>query len=234
VHTREIIYNIANKHGLRATLAPRVYQNSCKPFTSLSPISLFIQPGGSATHAHISVHSSKCANTTTSRPDLSDAESAFLASLLSHLPALVALTMPVPASYSRMVDGAWSGGTYVCWGIDNREAPVRLCNASSPTSRNFEIKCLDGMANPYLALAAILGVGHAGIRDATPLEMRDCSGSLSAAALGEEGRKALGITQRMPLTWEKARDSLRNDPVVRSVLGEDMLNKYLDVNKVSF
>jgi glutamine synthetase len=33
VHTREIIYNIANKHGLRATLAPRVYKNSCKSRT---------------------------------------------------------------------------------------------------------------------------------------------------------------------------------------------------------
>jgi glutamine synthetase len=132
-----------------------------------------------------------------------------------------------------MVDGVWSGGTYVCWGIDNREAPVRLCNASSPASRNFEIKCLDGMANPYLALAGILGVGHAGIRDATSLEMQDCSGSLSAAELGDEGRKALGITQRMPLTWQEARVSLCNDPVVISVLGDELLKKYLDVNKVS-
>ncbi|KAJ6615254.1 glutamine synthetase [Mycena sp. CBHHK59/15] len=41
VHTRETIYNIASKHGLRATLAPPIYVYSC----------------GSAAHAHISVHS---------------------------------------------------------------------------------------------------------------------------------------------------------------------------------
>ena len=29
VHTRETIYNIANKHGLKATLAPRLALDSC-------------------------------------------------------------------------------------------------------------------------------------------------------------------------------------------------------------
>ena len=33
VHARETIYNIASKHGLRATFAPRVYMDS---FTSIS------------------------------------------------------------------------------------------------------------------------------------------------------------------------------------------------------
>ena len=29
IHTRETIYNIASKHGLRATFAPRVFMNNC-------------------------------------------------------------------------------------------------------------------------------------------------------------------------------------------------------------
>ena len=29
IHTRETIYNIASKHGLRATFAPRIFMNSC-------------------------------------------------------------------------------------------------------------------------------------------------------------------------------------------------------------
>jgi glutamine synthetase len=33
VHTRDIIFNVASKHGLRATLAPRVFSDSCT-FTS--------------------------------------------------------------------------------------------------------------------------------------------------------------------------------------------------------
>lgn len=36
IHTRETIYNIASKHGLCATLAPRVYGNSCQSFLHTS------------------------------------------------------------------------------------------------------------------------------------------------------------------------------------------------------
>jgi hypothetical protein len=32
IHTRETIYNIASKHGLRATFAPRIFMNSCISF----------------------------------------------------------------------------------------------------------------------------------------------------------------------------------------------------------
>ena len=35
VHTRETIYNVASKHGLRATFALRVYMDSCAFLTSL-------------------------------------------------------------------------------------------------------------------------------------------------------------------------------------------------------
>lgn len=103
--------------------------------------------GGSAAHAHISVHAANPSPNGSSKDGLAPHESSFLASLLAHLPALQALTLPQPASYKRMIDGVWSGGTYVCWGTDNREAPVRLCNASSPSGRNFEVKCHDGLAN---------------------------------------------------------------------------------------
>lgn len=35
--TREAIYNIAAKHGLRATFAPRIFADSCKPSSSIIP-----------------------------------------------------------------------------------------------------------------------------------------------------------------------------------------------------
>ena len=75
-----------------------------------------------------------------------------------------------------MVDGAWSGGTYVCWGTDNREAPIRLCNATSPASRNFEVKCVDGTSNPYLAFEGLMADGmEGGVKTNRALEVRDCS-----------------------------------------------------------
>ncbi|KAG6819564.1 hypothetical protein H0H93_010694 [Arthromyces matolae] len=213
VHTREIILHTAAKHGLRATFAPRVDAH---------------YPGSSA-HTHISVHSN---NAVKSAEGLSEPESSFLSSLLTNLPAVTALTMPIPASYKRMTDGIWSGGTYVNWGTENREAPIRLTNANSTSSRNFEVKCVDGTANPYLALAAILGAGLDGIEKGAELTVQDCSGPMTAAEMTDEDRRALGITTRMPLTWSDARDSLKaNKLLTESVLGSELTETYLVVNK---
>ena len=214
VHTREIITNTAAKHSLHATFAPRIYMDSA----------------GSSTHTHISVHSKSNVKT----PEkISPVEASFLSSVLTHLPALTALTLPIPASYKRVVDGVWSGGTYVYWGTENREAPVRLSNATSPSSRNFEIRFVDGTSNPYLALAGILGVGFAGIEGNVELTVQDCPGPPTAANMSEEGRQAFGITQRMSLTWEESRKRLSENALLRDrVLGPELVEKYLAVNAV--
>jgi glutamine synthetase len=131
-----------------------------------------------------------------------------------------------------MVDGVWSGGTYVCWGTDNREAPVRLCNATG-LSRNLEIKCIDGTASPYLALAGILAAGLDGIRERKPLTMKDCDGKTSAANMSEEERKEAGIDRRLPLDLADAISSLKDDEVLRKALGEEFVEAYVSMNKVS-
>ncbi|KAJ7718973.1 hypothetical protein DFH07DRAFT_933454 [Mycena maculata] len=215
VHTRETIYNIASKHGLRATLAPRIHDYSC----------------GSAAHAHISVHSTR-KDPPAKGAEFTALESAFLAGLLENLSAAVAFTLPLPVSYKRMLDGIFSGGTYVCWGTDNREVPIRLCNSTAPAARNFEVKAIDGTANPYLVLASLLGAGHHGIRSGSALTIKDCVGP-SAAKRGEAGRKELGISERMPLSWEEARARLRGSAVLMEMFGQEVLKKYLSVNEVS-
>ncbi|EGO03198.1 hypothetical protein SERLA73DRAFT_119022 [Serpula lacrymans var. lacrymans S7.3] len=220
IHKRETIFNIASKHGLRATLAPRLYKDSC----------------GSAAHAHISVHSTPGRSNGELSQSVENAltsiESSFLAGLLSHLPSVTAFTLPLPASYSRMLDGVWSGGTYVCWGTDNREAPIRLCNASSLSSRNFEVKCIDGTSNPYLVLASLLSAGLSGVKDSQKLDVKDLSDTKSAAQLDESERRAIGITQRMSLSWEEARHNLAKDSVIKEYMGQAMVNSYLDVNEI--
>jgi glutamine synthetase len=152
IHTRETITNIASKYGWRATLAPRLYMDNCNRLPSFlcSCIDARLFPqGGSSTHTHVSVHSTggSWPHAPTATNDLTSYEASFLSSLLDHLPGVTALTLPQPASYMRVGDGVWSGGTYVCWGTDNREAPVRLCNANSPSARNFELRFIDGLAN---------------------------------------------------------------------------------------
>ncbi|KAF7335726.1 1,2-dihydroxy-3-keto-5-methylthiopentene dioxygenase [Mycena venus] len=212
IYTRELIAQTAAKHGLHATFAPRPFMTSA----------------GSSAHAHISVHSTS--GEPKSADKMSKHESAFLAALLAHLPAIAALTLPTAASYKRMVDGAWSGGTYVSYGTENREAPVRLSNATSPSSRNFEVRCIDGTANPHVALAAVFAGGLIGIREMMALEIKDCSGN-TAAELTETERRALGITKRMPFSIAEARQALEQDSALCDVLGAEFVKKYLSVNK---
>jgi glutamine synthetase len=213
IFTREIIAQTAAKHGLHATFAPRPFMTSA----------------GSSAHAHISVHAApeKTAD------GLSAHESAFLAGVLDHLPAIAALTLPTKASYKRIADGVWSGGTYVCYGTENREAPIRLTNATSPLSRNFEVRCIDGTANPHLALAALLAGGLIGLRSMMALEIQDCPGPKSAAEMTETERQALGITKRMPLSIDDARTNLEQDSALCEVFGKDLVESYLSVNKVN-
>ncbi|KAF8189300.1 hypothetical protein BJ912DRAFT_967039 [Pholiota molesta] len=181
IHTRETIFNIASKHGLRATLAPRVFLKIIRIKTTPS----------------------------SAPQNLSETEAQFLAGVLEHLPYLALLALPTTASYNRMVDGVWSGGTYVCWGTDNREAPVRLCNAASPSSRNLS-------SRPSTAPRTLPRYGR---------------GERSAAQLSEEERKALGVTARMPLSWEEARTKFAKSVIVDSVFGADFKTKFLSVNK---
>ena len=213
MHTREVIYNVAAKHGLRATFAPRIYMNST----------------GVAAHTHISVHSGRVKKDL----QLSSVEKSFLAGVMDHLPSLPALTLPIPASYKRVKDGVWSGGTYVCWGTENREAPVRLTNSASPSSRRFEMRYIDGTANPYLVLAGILGAGYLGIRSNLELTISDSPGPKYAAQMSEDERRALGIFKRMPLSWNEARESFASDTELSKILGTEFQEKYLSANKVT-
>ncbi|KAG1803000.1 hypothetical protein EV424DRAFT_1517903 [Suillus variegatus] len=222
VHTRETITNVASKHGFHATFAPRLYMDTC----------------GSAAHTHISVHPinsehpSKLQNLSQSPADTSDnpitpLESVFLAGVLSHLRASCAFTLPLRASYARMLDGIWSGGTWVAWGRDNREAPVRLCvpaasvdpelATNAPSKNHFEVKCVDGTSSPYLVLASLIGSGLLGIQSQAALVEQDCD--TPAVLMTEAEREAVGVTRRMPMSWEEARAALEADEALKSLLG---------------
>jgi glutamine synthetase len=128
-----------------------------------------------------------------------------------------------------MADGVWSGGTYVAWGTENREAAVRLSGA--PGSHRFEIRCVDGTANPYLSLASILAAVIDGLDTRKTLNI---GGSTEIAAdLGKGKREELGIGERrLPLKLEEAREYLNQSEVLRKGLGDNFVTKYLAVNEV--
>ncbi|KAK7059078.1 hypothetical protein VNI00_001702 [Paramarasmius palmivorus] len=214
VFVRELVVNLAAKHGLHATFAPRPFMGTA----------------GSSAHVHISVHR-RGVGADKPLNEMSKDEAMFLAGVLEHLPAIPAITLPTPASYKRVADGVWSGGTYIHYGTENREAPVRLTNVTSPQSRNFEMRFVDGTANPHLALAAIIGAGLTGLKTKKLLEVKDCRGPKPAWEMDDAERMALGITKRMPLSIEEARANLAQDVVLKDVLGSVLVEKYLSVNK---
>ncbi|CAL5207307.1 unnamed protein product [Lathyrus oleraceus] len=89
----------------------------------------------------------------------------FMAGVLHHLPSILPFVAPLPISYDRLQP--MTGGSYLLWGNENRNAPLR---ASSPPGTpnglvsNFEFKPFDGVANPYLGLTAIIAAGIDGLR----------------------------------------------------------------------
>jgi glutamine synthetase len=178
------------------------------------------------------VHSPETPKDAPAGTPLSPHEHSFLAGVLAHLPALCALTLPLRSSYDRKIEGIWAGETYVSWGSDNKEAPIRLCGATAPAARNFEVKCVDGTANFYLALAGIIGAGARAVSERKELEIGDCKAA-AAASLSEEERKKLGIVDRIPTGLMEARKAFKADRVLGEILGKELVDAYLSVNRVS-
>ena len=103
------------------------------------------------------------------------------------------------------------------------------------------MKCLDGIANPYLAVSAILAAGILGIQSSTKLDMKPCQGQffvLVANLLGEShklseiDREEMGITRKFPESVLQALSFLSQDELLRETLGEKFALSYLSVKEV--
>jgi glutamine synthetase len=154
---------------------------------------------------------------------------AFGAGILNRLPALLALGAPSVASYLRLVPSHWAG-VYACWGLENREAALRMITGSSGSSdwaANLEVKCLDLTANPYLLLAGLLAAGLNGVAVGARLpEPVD----VDPAALPSEELERRGI-QRLPTSLRQSTDALAADQVLRDALGSPLLDAVLAVRE---
>ena len=76
---------------------------------------------------------------------------------------------------------------------------------------------MDGLANPYLALAAIFGSGILGVQNAEPLKMKDVQNDPSKKS--EEERRELGIRERFPDGIEQALKNLERDEELWGIMG---------------
>jgi glutamine synthetase len=214
---RETIRGVAARHGLVASLAPKPWPENA----------------GNGGHIHFSLWDAEGSRNRfhdASAPDGLSAEArSFIAGVLAHLPALCALTAPSFNSYQRIVPQYWAGA-FVCWGHDNREAPVRvpsLFRGMEEASTNAELKSADASSNPYLAVGGLIAAGLDGIdRGLEPPEPVE----VDPATIDDRVREERGIVP-LPRTQAEALDALDADEVLRAALGPVLSTSYLAVRR---
>ena len=144
-----IIRNVAHAHGMTATFMPK-------------PV---FGENGSGMHVHQSLFlgSNNRFYDADGYGGLSKTAQAYIAGILLHGPALVALTNPTTNSYRRLVPG-YEAPIYLAFSRANRSAAIRLpAGVRDERGARLEFRTPDASSNPYLAFAAILLAGLDGI-----------------------------------------------------------------------
>jgi len=204
VLVRSVIAAVGLRHGFRTSFSPKV-----------------AVPGvGNGGHVHLSLWRDG-ANLMAGGPDArfgltADGE-AFAAGVLEHLPALMAVGAPGVTSYLRHVPSHWAG-TYACWGLENREAAMRMVTGSpgaTASVANVEVKCFDLHANPYLVFAGLVGAGLAGLGSGSSLPDPV---DVDPAVLSSDELQSRGI-KRLPQSLREAVDAFAADAAVQYAFG---------------
>ncbi|MEU8511400.1 glutamine synthetase family protein [Kitasatospora sp. NPDC048722] len=210
VLVRHTIRAVSNRHGLRVSFAP------------------VVEPGtvGNGGHLHLSLwREGRNLGRGGSGPHgLTTEAEGFLAGVLAALPELLVLGCSSPAGYLRLVPSRWAGA-YQCWGLENREAALRLVTGSAgerSAAANAEVKCFDASANPYLAVGAVLAAGLAGMdqRLALPPEFT-----------GDPAAAAPGTVPRLPARPAESIAAYERSAVLREALGEPLYQAVLAVRR---
>jgi glutamine synthetase len=214
---RQTVRAVAAGHGLVASLAP-------KPFADQA---------GSGAHLHWSVwdkdHRTNQLADSTAPDGLSPLARNAIGGVLAHLPGLLALTTPSVNSFRRLQPHYWSSA-YTAWGLENREAAVRVPSRywdDEQGSANLELKASDASANPYISLGGVIAAALDGIeRKLDPGQPFDQDpGNLSDAE-----RKKRGV-RRFPEKASEALDELEKDTVLVAALGAPLATEYLKVRR---
>ncbi|MEJ2216699.1 MAG: type I glutamate--ammonia ligase [Gemmatimonadota bacterium] len=140
---------------------------------------------------------------------LSELAHQYVAGLLTHAPALLALTNPSTNSYRRLVPG-YEAPVNAFFSVGNRSAAVRIPGYTNrPEATRIEFRPPDATCNPYLAVAAQLMAGLDGIRRRLdPTEAGFGPIDEDIFSWTEERRRQVG---RLPGTLEEALTALEAD-----------------------
>ena len=137
----------------------------------------------------------------------------YMAGQLAHAQELTAFLAPYVNSYKRFTVGMFAP-TKAVWSADNRTAGFRVCGVHSKAVR-VECRIPGSDVNPYLACAALLAAGLAGIEGKMELEP-EMSGDMYNTA---------GIRE-IPHNLRDAAALLNGSKMLRAAFGDDVIDHY--------
>jgi len=210
---RETVRGVASHHGLIGSFLPKIFEDKA----------------GSGCHLNFSLwrKGRNISGDAKHSSGISSEAGAFIAGVLDHLPALCAITIPSKNSYRRIRPHFWAGA-FRAWGIQNREAAVRICkNPAGTRADRFEYKVSDASSNPYIALGALIAAGLDGLQRRLKLPEEV---TLDPGLIPETDRKARGIDP-LPRNLGEAIDALRKDEVLLQSLGEALATSFIAVRQ---
>ena len=201
-----MVKTIAEKHGLRATFMP-------KPFQNLT---------GNGCHAHISVWQGK-KNKFLDKSDklgLSKMAYNFLGGVIKNASSLSAFFNPTINSYRRInapptkSGASWSPSSISYTG-NNRTHMIRI-----PDPGRFELRLMDGSANPYLLQAGVLAAGLHGLKNKiNPGKPLNCN-------MYTDYKKYPNLP-KLPDELRQSLDQLKNNKEMNKTFGKEVINSYI-------
>lgn len=155
---------------------------------------------------------------------LSDTAYKFIAGLLRYTPDMSCLTNSIVNSYKRFTPG-YEAPCYISWSENNRSLLVRVPASKMPEDAKIEFRAPDPAANPYLAIAACIKAGLAGIKENIELPP---SIDVNIYNLTDKERASLGV-KNLPISLNEAVKIARKSEFITELLGSDFKEKYLDL-----
>jgi len=203
--------SVASLHGYTAVFLP-------KPL-----------PGeaGSGMHIHVSVLDASGRNLFSNNGGLSEFAKHFIGGLIEHGRSLSALVAPTVNSYKRLMPG-YEAPTVLAWGVGNRSVAIRVPSSSGEESVRVEFRVPDPLANPYLAIPAVILAGLEGVEKKIepPPPLNDNAYKYGLRELVEMGYKPL------PRSLEEALDELEADSeYLKPVFPRELLESYIEVKR---
>lgn len=211
---RILLSQCARRHDMRVSFSPQ-------------PIYGAVSSGS---HVHLSLHRDgvPLLSAGDGPAELTADGAATVAGLVTGLPEAIGALAPSLLSPLRLQPQHWAGA-FACWGVENREAAVRMCRATSgnPHGANVEVKPVDASANPYVVMATLVGLCLNGMRRrlTLPAPVDVDPAKLDDTALAAFNAEPIGRDQ------ETGIDRLEASQLMKSILGGPLVEALVAVRR---